>query len=1246
MGAVYRAFDKRRRADVALKMLQRASPERLISFKSEFRSLAGIVHPNLVTLYELGSLDDVWFFTMELVAGTDFLDWVRPYRATLPQATGSGDEVTHTISSQTSDTLVSPGSGGSAANVARREAIASAVLDVERLRTSFSQLAGAVRSLHRAGRMHRDLKPSNVLVARGERGHGRVVVCDFGLVADIDQGVAAERRQLGTPLYMSPEQAAGAALSPATDWYSAGVMLFEALTGKPPFTGSVADVLSGKQETAAPRVADLTPNADPRLASLADDLLERDPEARPDGEQIRARLDDSRRRRPTTAVPGFQRPTRERFVGRRDELAALRDLASQARGGAVTVGLVSGRSGIGKSTLVSHFLDELRGTGDADGGFRVLRGRCYERESVPFKALDSLVDALASVLLAMPESSRAALLPADAAVLSRVFPSLEAVVGFQEGDGGDVADLRRRAFAALRSLFRELARERPLVLFIDDLQWGDIDSAPFLASLVLDSKPAPLLLLATFRAEERDSSPLLRALLAPDAPSSLAARARTIELAGLDDAEAKELVVAADGGADTGNLDQLLQEAGGHPLFLAELARARARGDVDSGRFDLDQLLGRRIESVGVEARALLAASALAGRPMPLSVLCRAADVKDEPAAVAVLVARDLARTAMRDDVEELEVFHQRVLATCLGALSDDEQRQGRRGLARALESSARVDPLELLEQWLGAGEPARAGRYAIEAAARAERALAFDQAAYAYEKHLELTQPEAGERLRVLTSLGDMLANAGRLADAADRYLEAAELASPEQATALRCRAAEELIRFGQVTRGIDLARRALEEVGVSFPRSKVRIIAGILLRRAWLRVRGEDHAEKPPSRRDAQMLRRIDACQAVAGGLSFVLPVHGAFFQTKSLLWALEAGDPRRAAMAYGLDLGFRSLPGAAKRGDAQKLTERARALGRRFDSHGIVGFATGGFGVASFLFGDFATGQEHCEKGVRMLALDTGPGLRWQRSIIEVYGLCCGLYLGRIGELCNVVRRRLREALESGDEYAAVALRAWRTNLIWLASDEPDEAERQALLGAPDDTSGTFTIQHYYQMLALCQIDLYRGNPTTALERVETGFELLRKKSMHLRLQTVRVEGHYLLARCQLAAMTGKDASATRRARAVVGECIGKLDKEDVGWARALAALLRAGAARGDGDHARSVELFEQAASLCEKADLGMHAMAARWHLAALRGDDDLAASVLDWARAESVANPTRFFEMTLPLPVPDQRALPSG
>ena len=459
MGVVYEAVHVHRGHRVALKMLPQVDGAQLYRFKREFRSAADLSHPNLIGLQSLESDGSQWFFTMDLIDGVDFLTHVRP----------------------------------------------AGRLDEARLRAALTELVMGVLALHRHHIIHRDLKPSNVMVARD----GRVVILDFGLVVELGHGGGAVQsldRIAGTPGYMAPEQAAARSVSAATDWYAVGTMIYEALAGKRPFDGSVWEILRDKQSQApVPLAGEAGTPGD--LAELSMKMLAVDPHDRPDALAI-VKVVASGAGSDTTAVAAA---SSRRLVGRDHQLKilndAFREVVHHRQPQAV---FIVGRSGEGKTALADAFLAGL-GT---DRNVAIMAGRCYDRESVPFKAIDSLIDALAGYLRTLGETDAALVMPDDIGVLARVFPVLDRVEVVAKATGGrasmlDDQQVRQRAFGALRSMLGRISRRCPIVWVIDDLQWGDADSAEALFEVMRPPEAPQLLVLGTYRSDEIEGSAFL-----------------------------------------------------------------------------------------------------------------------------------------------------------------------------------------------------------------------------------------------------------------------------------------------------------------------------------------------------------------------------------------------------------------------------------------------------------------------------------------------------------------------------------------------------------------------------------------------------------------------------------------------------------------------------------------------------------------------------------------------------------------
>jgi serine/threonine protein kinase/predicted ATPase len=788
MGVVYEAYDRDRRERVALKTLREFDPAALYRFKQEFRALTETIHPNLVPLYELFGEGHQWFFTMELLENpSTLLAHVRPGSRTGSDASDSAETSTGVDTPHSGSAPPCPDVHGGESRAARPApgALPTGAADVERIGKAFRQVAEAVTALHAGGKLHRDLKPSNVLVT----GDGRVVVLDFGLVAQLGNqpglgepigpspetvgpGTSSpgrvyhstDRTLAGTFGYMSPEQAARAPLTPASDWYAVGVMLFEALTGRMPFEGTPSEVLRAKQEEDAPAPSQLATGIPPDLDLLVQALLARDPARRPGGTEVLAALGGA-----TTDADATGAAAPDVFVGRAAHLAELNAALDAMRQEHTVVCHISGRSGSGKTTLADRFLAGIDGPAVV-----VLRGHCYEQESVPYKAIDSLVDALTQYLLGLPPEELEQLAPPDMADLARIFPVLtrigQVAKAARTSEALDLRELRRRGFAALRALLVALGRRTPLIVRIDDLQWGDVDSAELLSDLLRPPDAPRLLLLLAYRSEYADTSPCLTALRAAAQGEQPTHREHRIDVDALPEPEARALAAALlepDRSSLAVDAAWIARESGGRPFFIYELAGQLRSGASIGAIQDLDAIIWQRVTRLPDVARRLLEVVAVAGRPLQILDAQAAASLPTLPSQIInQLRAGRLVRTTGPLLTDEIETFHDRIRESITAHLPPDTVRRYHANLAATLEQSGHADAETLAAHFEGAGEAERALHHYERAAAGAVQVLAFERAEALFRRAAALAGGDA-DRARIHERLIHFYTDMARFSDA-----------------------------------------------------------------------------------------------------------------------------------------------------------------------------------------------------------------------------------------------------------------------------------------------------------------------------------------------------------------------------------------------------------------------------------------------------------------------------------------------
>ncbi len=1198
-GDVFEVYDRQLRTVVALKTLHKSDPVAIHRFKKEFRSLSGVNHPHLVQLYELQSDADRWFFTMELVEGSDFIEYARSEAPERPT----------------------------------------------RLRAALRQLAEGLCALHNAGMLHRDIKPSNIRVTR----EGRVVLLDFGLVKELFGGGIYETLEgaeiSGTPAYMSPEQAAGLRVTPASDWYSVGAILYETLTGRIPFRGGFLKILTDKQKMDPPPPREIAAGVPRDLAELAMALQCREPGKRPSGEQVLRRVGGkveaplARETHSTSSALGTP------YVGREAHLARLRQSYDAARQGETTVVYVEGGSGMGKTALVRRFLNLVRQEAEEPV---LLTGRCYELESVPYKALDELIDALSRYLRQLPNHEVEVLMPTNVLALARLFPALrrvQAVAGAHRRvlDIPDSREQRRRAFTALRELLGRLAGRRPLVLFIDDLQWGDLDSAALLIEILRPPDPPPLLLIGGFRSEERETSPLLQSLLKADLGD--AAQVRELLVQELAPAEARQLVLdlLGDGAASAQVLaDTIARESGGNPFFIDELVRlARAEAGLDRGgersvsaemeralasNMSLERMIDARLEHLSPEARRLLEVVAVAGQPIDLESARQAAELgRDTQAAIASLRGASLARIRSSRH-QEIEAYHNRISEAVTKNLDETARKRLHRQLAIALEGSGKAEPDILAHHFQEAGELQLAAKFASEAANQAKEALAFDRAARLYRIALGFGVFSAEAERQLHVKLGEALSNAGRGADAARSFLRGAEDAKAAEALELRRRAAEQLLISGHIDEGLQALRTVLESIGLKLAATPRRALLSLAWRLLRLKLRGRKFKERDTSQIAAEELIRVDTCWSVTIGLGTVDTIRGMDFGKRHLLLALQAGEPYRIARALAIDAAYSSTGGNKSRARTAQLIREAMTLAERVNHPHALGLSSMTAGMAAYLEGRWKKALELLDRSEAILR-DNCTGVTWELDTAMSFQLRALLLIGDLREIRKRLPRCLKDVRDKGDLYAEVNLRSRAAWVVHLADDQPDQALSELGEAIERWSQRGFHIQHYWHLTGQVETALYRGDGQAAWEALEKAWPKI-ERSLLLRIQFTRTEGRHLRCRGALAAAAaaGVDSPAGTALLKLIERELRRIESEKLDWAKPLTELIRAGIASLRHDRAKARELVVSAAAGFDAADMELYAAVARKRRGELAGAgaERIVHEVDSWMAEQGIRN----------------------
>jgi PAS domain S-box-containing protein len=500
--------------------------------------------------------------------------------------------------------------------------IARGILSIDSVLALALELSSILEAMHRRGIIHKDINPNNLMI---DPASGRVTLTDFGIATRLSseaQPPSQPQALEGTLSYMSPEQTGRMhrEVDYRTDFYSLGITLYEALTGRLPFESmDPLELIHGHLARAPLTPSQHRPGIPPVLDDLVLRLIAKMPEERYQSarglRQDLVRMREELTRRGT--IERFSLATHdvpERFVvsqqlyGRDAEIGALRAAFDRVKAGSSELVLVAGYSGIGKTSLIQQMYASLPG---ARG--QLITGKFDQlARDVPYRAIADAFRSLLTQVLSEPDlaiHARATAIRAalgnNASVILDVLPELEQIIGQQPPApvlGG--AEAQNRFNRMFQQFVRGFAApEHPLVVFLDDLQWADAATLTLLPLLLEDKAIPGLLLIGAYRDNEVSPTHSLR--LALGELQTRGTPVTEITLAPLSQAEVGQLVgdtlhVPVE---DVVTVSALVhRKTDGNPFFVKQLLQLMARDGIihfneEHGRWEVDLESAERIEA-------------------------------------------------------------------------------------------------------------------------------------------------------------------------------------------------------------------------------------------------------------------------------------------------------------------------------------------------------------------------------------------------------------------------------------------------------------------------------------------------------------------------------------------------------------------------------------------------------------------------------------------------------------------------